>query len=45
MNEELSEDFIREFQDEVDWKCVSGYQNLSEKFIKEFRNNLDWILS
>jgi hypothetical protein len=29
MNEELSEDFIRWFQDEVDWKCISGYQNLS----------------
>ena len=38
----LSEDFIREFQDEVDWSCISMYQNLSESFIREFQDNVNW---
>ena len=38
----LSEDFIREFQDKVDWDCISKYQNLSEDFIREFQDKVDW---
>lgn len=34
----LSEDFIREFQDKVDWFYISLYQNLSEDFKKEFKD-------
>ena len=30
----LSEDFIREFQDILDWQRLSAYQKLSENFIK-----------
>jgi len=32
----VSEDFIREFKDEVDWRRISRYQKLSEEFRKEF---------
>lgn len=38
----LSEDFIRDFQDEVDWDYISKYQQLSEDFIREFKNEVDW---
>ncbi len=38
----LSEDFIREFQDKLDWICVSYYQELSEEFIREFKNKVYW---
>ena len=31
----LSEDFIREFQDKVDWFWITRIQKLSEDFIKE----------
>ena len=42
MNQTLSENFIREFQDKVDWKMVSSYQTLSENFIREFQDIVDW---
>jgi hypothetical protein len=32
----LSEGFIREFQDEVVWSCISEYKKLSEEFLVEF---------
>jgi hypothetical protein len=38
----LSEDFIREFKDKVDWEFVSEYQDLSEDFIREFKDKVDW---
>ena len=43
----LTEDFIREFQEQFDtndcWMDLSTDQNLSEKFIEEFRDKVDWI--
>ncbi len=39
----LSEDFIREFQDYVDWKEISWNQILSESFIEEFKEKVNWI--
>jgi len=36
----LSEDFIREFQDKVNWVYISECQKLSENFIKEFSDKL-----
>jgi hypothetical protein len=42
MCQDLSEDFIREFQDKVHWFCISEYQKLSEDFIKEFKDKVDW---
>ena len=39
---ELSEDFIREFQDKVNWTWISKYQKLSEDFMREFQNKLYW---
>ena len=41
-HEGLTEDFIREFQDKVDWDCISKYQRLSEDFIREFKYSVDW---
>ncbi len=38
----LSEDFIREFQDSVCWGNISGFQKLSETFIREFKDKVDW---
>ena len=40
---ELPEDFIREFQDKVNWECISCEQYLSEEFVCEFRNRVDWF--
>jgi len=38
----LSEFFIREFQDKVDWYYISCHQTLSEPFIREFQNKAYW---
>ena len=38
----LSEDFIREYQDKVDWGYISEYQSLSEDFIREFKDRVAW---
>ena len=37
-----NENFIREFQEKVDWGWISTYQKLSEYFIKEFQDKVDW---
>jgi hypothetical protein len=42
--QKLSEDFIREFQDRVDWNDISSNQKLSEGFIIEFQDKVDWFL-
>ena len=36
----LSENFIRDFQNNVNWYTISNYQKLSDSFKKEFENNL-----
>ena len=41
-NNKLSEDFIIEFKDKVDWEYISKYQTLSEEFIRKFKNKVDW---
>ena len=41
-HEGLTEDFIREFQDEVDWDWITECQELSEDFIREFKRKVDW---
>ena len=39
----LSENFIREFAEYVDWGEISSYQrHLSDDFIREFSNYIDW---
>ena len=39
----LSDDLlIQEFQDTVDWSCVSRYQKISEQFIEKFQDKVDW---
>ena len=37
----LTEDFIREFGDNLDWYWISARQRLSEEFIEEFKDKLD----
>ncbi|GIY32772.1 uncharacterized protein CEXT_484971 [Caerostris extrusa] len=39
----LSEDFIREFQDKVNWVNITGKQALSEHFIREFQDKVNWV--
>ena len=39
---ELSEDFIREFKDKVNWEILSFYQTLSEDFIRKLKNKVNW---
>ena len=41
--ENLSEDFIREFESKVNWRSISIYTTLSEDFIREFESKVDWI--
>jgi hypothetical protein len=41
-SQKLSEEFIREFKDKVDWFHISQYQKLSEEFIREFKDKVDW---
>lgn len=43
-HQNLSEEFIREFQDKVNWLPISKYQKLSESFIREFRDKVNWLL-
>ena len=40
--ESLTEDFIQEFKDKVDWTCISRYPHLSEDFIRKFADRVDW---
>ena len=42
INQKLSENFIREFKDNIDWNSISQYQKLSEDFIREFKNKINW---
>ena len=37
----LSENFITEFQDKIEWYHIAEYQTLSEKFKKEFKHKLN----
>lgn len=38
----FSEQFIEEFQDNIDWVCLCSYQPLSEKFINKFLDKICW---
>lgn len=38
----LSEDFIREFQDRMWWWKICWHSKLSENFIREFQDKVDW---
>ena len=42
VRQKLSEDFIREFKDKVNWVYISQYQKLSEDFIREFKGKINW---
>ena len=42
VNQKLSEDFIRKYQDKVDWYWISRCQILSEDFIREFQHKVYW---
>jgi hypothetical protein len=39
----LSEDFIRKYQEKVNWKIIAKTHNLSENFIMEFQDRLNFI--
>jgi hypothetical protein len=40
----LSEEFIEEFCDDVNWRYISQYQALSEGFIRKFRDKVNWYM-
>ena len=40
--QELSEGFIKKYQDKVIWYCVVKGQKLSEEFTEKFQNKLEW---
>lgn len=40
--EKLSEQFIRENEEQVNWRLLSEHQQLSEAFIREFSGRLFW---
>jgi hypothetical protein len=42
VHQQLSENFIREFQDKVNWDYISVHQKLSENFIREFQDKVNW---
>lgn len=42
-SQHLSEKFIREWKDELNWIDIQIYQRLSENFIIEFKDKLDWL--
>ena len=37
----MSEAFIREFRDFVDWNVISEFQELSYEFVIEFKDSID----
>ena len=37
----LSDDFIRKFQDKLDWDFISGSVPLTENFIEEFQDKIN----
>lgn len=40
--QKLSENFIKEYNQVLNWSCISAYQELSESFISEFRHKVVW---
>ena len=38
----FSEEFMREFQDHLNWHQLSIHQDLSEEFIREFQFRVNW---
>jgi hypothetical protein len=38
----LTEEFMREYVDHLDWYSVCKYQKMSESFIEEFRDLVNW---
>ena len=40
--QKLSESFIRDFADSLDWVYISQYQHLSEDMIREFKDKVVW---
>ena len=38
----LTEEFIREFQEQLFWNLISRYSVFSEDFIREFQDRVDW---
>lgn len=39
---QLTEAFIEEHADRVNWKIICNHQNLSEAFIEKFKDRVDW---
>lgn len=42
MFQDISEEFIREYKDQLDWVELSNYKLLSKDFIREFKDKVEW---
>jgi hypothetical protein len=42
LNYDLTEKFIRKYQNEVNWFYITEYQKFSEEFIREFQDKIHW---
>ena len=42
LKDKLSEEFIREFQDNVIWQYICEHQTLSKDFLNEFKDRIIW---
>ena len=40
--QDLSEQFMRDFKDKLDWGWVSRWQNLTESFMREMKDYVKW---
>jgi hypothetical protein len=38
----LSEEFLEQFKDYINWRRISVYQKLSESFIRKYKHKFDW---
>ena len=38
----LNKNFIREFQNYINWGVISWHKTLSEEFIREFQDKVNW---
>lgn len=38
----LSDDFVRRFQDNLNWRIISTYRSLTEDFIRQYQDKVNW---
>lgn len=41
-NQHISEKFLNEIREKINWYNISSYKNISEEFIERWKEDLDW---